>query len=110
MAVDVYASCCKAIEHGEHAARLVVNFGEHRLTLNEGVGASLEHCARLDIIGGLQDDVADVADPAATDPLEVNPLALELAAECSERPRLMRKLDDELMCHGMRVARTAAVR
>jgi hypothetical protein len=37
-------------------------------------------------------------------------MALKLAAERSERPRLMRKLDDELMCHGMRVARTAAVR
>ena len=63
-----------------------------------------------DVVGGLQDDVADFADPAATDGLEVNPLALKLTAERSQRPRLMRKLDHELMCHVMRVARTAALR
>jgi hypothetical protein len=37
-------------------------------------------------------------------------LALELAAKRSQRPGLVRKLDHELMCHVMRVARTAALR
>jgi hypothetical protein len=37
-------------------------------------------------------------------------LALKLAAELGERPRLMRELDHELMCHALRVARTAALR
>ena len=110
MAVDVHASCCKAIEHGEHAARLVVNFGEHRLTLDECVGASLEYRACLLVVSGLQDDVADVADPTATDPLKVYLLALQLTAKLSECPRLMCELDDELMCHWVRVACTAALR
>jgi hypothetical protein len=54
--------------------------------------------------------VADFTDPTATDGFEVDPLALKLAAERSERPRLMRKLDHELMCHALRVARAAALR
>jgi hypothetical protein len=54
--------------------------------------------------------VADFADPTATDGLEINPLALKLTAERGKRPRLMRKLDHELMCHTLRVARTAALR
>jgi hypothetical protein len=37
-------------------------------------------------------------------------LALKFTAELGERPRLMRELDHELMCHVMRVARTAALR
>jgi hypothetical protein len=54
--------------------------------------------------------VADFADPTATDGLEIDPLALKLTAERSQRPRLMRKLDHELMCHVLRVARAAALR
>jgi hypothetical protein len=37
-------------------------------------------------------------------------LALKFTAELGERPRLMRELDYELMCHTLRVARTAALR
>jgi hypothetical protein len=37
-------------------------------------------------------------------------LALKLAAELRQRPRFMRELDHELMCHTLRVARTAVLR
>ena len=110
MSVDVHASGGEAIENGEHAARLVVHFGEYGFALNEGVSTSLKHRTGLRIVGSLQNDVADFTDSTATDGLEVDPLALNLAAERGERPRLMRKLDHELMCHALRVARTAALR
>lgn len=110
MSVDVHASGGETIEYREHSTRLVVNFGENGFTLNECVGASLKHRARLGVVSGLQNDVANLADSTATDGLEIDPLALELAAELGERPRLMRELDHELMCHTLRVARTAALR
>jgi hypothetical protein len=37
-------------------------------------------------------------------------LTLKFTAKLGECPRLMRKLDHELMCHALRVARTAALR
>ena len=110
MSVGVHASGGETIENGEHAARLVIDFGEYGFALNEGVSTSLEHRTGLGIVGSLQDDVTDFTDSTATDGLKVDPLALKLAAERSERPRLMRKLDHELMCHALRVARAAALR
>ena len=76
----VHACSGETIEHGEHAARLVVNFGEYGFALNECVGASLEHRARLGVVGGLQNDVANLADSTATDGLEINLLALKFTA------------------------------
>ena len=58
--MPVYVHTCggETIENGEHAARLVVDFGEYGFALDECVGASLKYRARLDVVGGLQDDVA----------------------------------------------------
>lgn len=110
MPVDVHAGGGESIEHGEHATRLVVNFGEYGFALNECVRASLEHRARLGVVGGLQNDVANLADSTATDGLEINLLALKFTAKLGQCPRLMRELDHELMCHLLRVPRAAALR
>ena len=110
MSVHVHACGGQTIKYGEHAARLVVDFGEYGFALNEGVRTGLKDRACLDVVGSLQNDVADFTDSTATDGLEVDPLALKLAAKRGERPRLMRKLDHELMCHALRVARAAVLR
>src|SRR6266542_3548593 len=104
---DVDPGVGKRAGEGGHAARPVRHLRQDRLALDEGVLAGLQHLARRGVVGGGQDDVADVADAAAADGAEVDAPRGERLGQRREAARSIVQLDDELVTHGLLRPRSA---
>src|SRR5450759_2320985 len=105
VAVDVDAGVREPPGDPGHAAGLVVDLDQERLALDELVGALLEHGARRDVVGGLEDQVAAFADATAADRAQVHAPRGEDLGQVGERSRSIRELDHELVGHGHQPSR-----
>jgi hypothetical protein len=70
--VDVHARIRQPARDPGHPPGLIVDLHEKRLALDELVPAFLQDGAGRGVVGGLEDQVAAVADPAAADGSQVH--------------------------------------